>query len=114
MCDAIIEAGREGKTVAEMAAEIGITRETFNQWRKDKPEFSDAVKIGLDMAQGWWEGLGRKGAAGMSEINPTVFIFNMKNRFREDWRDKHDHEYSGTVNVTAVERTIVKADNSNR
>jgi len=91
MCEQVIEAGRQGKTVAGMAAEIGITRETFNQWRRNKPEFSDAVKEGLDLAQAWWEDRGQEAVFGkVPGFNATAYIFNMKNRFKEDWRDTQD------------------------
>jgi hypothetical protein len=45
-------------------------------------------------------------------FNPTSYIFNMKNRFKEDWRDKveSDHTSSdGSMTPQVVERIIVQA-----
>lgn len=96
MCDRVVECGREGMGVAEMAAEIGIARETFNVWRKDRPDFSDAVKEAVALSQAWWEKQGRMATFGAIDgFNATSYIFQMKNRFRDDWRDKHEMEHSG-------------------
>lgn len=88
-CQKVIEAGREGKTLAGMSATLGVDRSTLNEWREKHPEFSRAVKAGLDLAQDWWE---EKGASatfgGIDGFNATAWIFNMKNRFKEDWADR--------------------------
>ena len=34
----------------------------------------------------------------------TAAIFWLKNRKPEQWRDKHDHEHSGSVNVSLSEK----------
>lgn len=87
-CDVVVAAGAEGKTLAEMAAEIGVDRATVRDWVENKPEFSRAVKRGLDKAQAWWESEGRKATFGGSPgFNATSYIFQMKNRFRDDWSD---------------------------
>lgn len=99
MLPILIYCGKQGMGVVEMSAEIGITRETFNQWRKDNHAFSDTVKQALALSQAWWERLGREGSAGTAPINPTTWIFNMKNRFKDDWRDKQEVEQSGVTVV---------------
>ena len=112
MCQAVIEAGKEGKTLAEMATDIGIHRETLNEWRGANEEFSDAVKEGLANAQSWWEELMRHGASGVNpDVQPTLAIFNMKNRFRDDWSDRTQTEISGpkggAIPVTEVVYKII-------
>jgi transposase len=99
MLPVLIDCGRQGMGVVEMAAQIGINRDTFNEWRKSNKEFSDTVKQALALSQAWWEKLGRDGAMGEKQINATTWIFNMKNRFRDDWRDKQEVEQSGVTVV---------------
>lgn len=101
MCARVVELGHEGASKAEISAELGISRDTFNQWEKDHPEFSDASKASTAAAQAWWERRGRIATFGGYEgFNATAFIFTMKNRFPADWRDKQEVEHSGlTVNV---------------
>lgn len=81
---------KDGQSVCEVCVDLGIHKDTFYEWVKLYPEFSDAYKKGLSLSQGWWEKLGRGGAAGKIEIQPATWIFNMKNRFHDDWKDKHE------------------------
>ena len=97
-CDVVVQAGREGKTKAEMAADLDIDRGTLNEWCEAHPDFSRAVKLGLDYAQAWWEGKGRLATFGGTDgFNATSYIFQMKNRFSDDWRDRQDVNHSGEI-----------------
>ena len=41
--------------------------------------------------------MGRQSAVGEVEnFNATSYIFNMKNRFKEDWRDRHDLDHTSS------------------
>lgn len=90
-CDVVIASGREGKTLAEMAADLDVGRAAINDWIEKYPEFSCAIKEGLELAQAWWENNGRVATfGGFPGYNATSYIFQMKNRFKEDWRDKQE------------------------
>ena len=111
-CDRVIASGAEGKTLAEMADDLDVHRATLNDWCEKHPEFSNAVKRGLDKAQAWWENNGRIATfGGYDGYNATSYIFQMKNRFRDDWRDKvdTDNKHSGSFEVTQVTRRVVDA-----
>jgi phage terminase large subunit len=54
-CDLVIELGAQGKSKAQLAASIGVSRETIDLWAKVHPEFSDALKFAKDLALAWWE-----------------------------------------------------------
>lgn len=74
-----------------MALELEVDISTFNLWREKHEAFSAAVKKAVGFSQGWWEKQGRLSAVGqVDNFNATSYIFNMKNRFKEDWRDKHE------------------------
>ena len=104
MCDQVIECGREGMTLAEMAAALGVDRATLRDWRETHDEFSRSVKRGLDLAQAWWERQGRVATfGGCDGFNATSYIFQMKNRFSEDWRDRHETEISGGLNISVID-----------
>lgn len=106
-CDVVIACGEEGDTLAAMAEACNVHRETINDWIAAHPDFSDAVKLGLQKAQVWWEKQGRIATFGGKEgFNATAFIFNMKNRFKEDWRDKVDHSHENP-DGTAITFTTV-------
>ena len=104
-CDAVIEAGKSGQTKAEMAALLDIDRATLNDWCEIHPEFSRAVKRGIDLAQAWWEQKGREKTFQSEGFNATSYIFQMKNRFKEDWRDKVEQEHTGGISLVRVNDT---------
>jgi transcriptional regulator with XRE-family HTH domain len=88
----MLELAGEGKSRAQIAKAIGISRQTWTRWESEKPEFSDAVKEAQWLAQAWWEDRGQAGiTAGVGGFNATAYIFQMKNRFRDDYRDQQDH-----------------------
>lgn len=90
MCDTIIEMMRDGAAKVEVCAAIGITQETMRVWAADpkKPEFSEALKVGLELSEAWWCSRGRLNLENR-EFNATLWYMNMKNR--HGWRDKHEH-----------------------
>lgn len=103
-CEKVIESGQAGKTLAGMAEDLDIDRATLNDWMEIHEEFSRAVKRGLQKAQAWWEDQGRIATfGGIDGFNATSYIFQMKNRFKDDWREKVETEHSGAVQVSAVE-----------
>ena len=113
-CEVVIAVGAEGGSLAEMAEACDIDRGTLNEWLEIHPEFSRAVKRGIQKAQVWWEQQGRKATFGASDgFNATSYIFNMKNRFKDDWRDKVETEHSGNLAITKVERVIVDPQTPN-
>jgi hypothetical protein len=106
-CDLVIELGAQGKSKAQLAASIGVSRETVDLWAKVHPEFSDSLKWAKDLALAWWEDLGQMNICRVG-FNATGFIFQMKNRFKDDYKDRH--EVSGDPErplVTKIVRTIV-------
>lgn len=104
MCERVIDMGKEGASKAEMALELDIAYSNFDVWQNEIPEFREAVKEAERLSQGWWEREGRKATfGGIEGFNATSFIFNMKNRFKADWRDKVEQEVSGGLRVIPVE-----------
>lgn len=100
MCAKVVEIMAGGASIVEVAAELRIGRRTLYHWidEKDeanyKPEFADAIDEGVELCQAWWEKTGRTGLF-LEKFNATVWIYNMKNRFKDDWRDKSEHEHTG-------------------
>jgi Helix-turn-helix domain of resolvase len=97
-CDRVIELARDGASKAEIALDMNIAYSTFDVWQNDIPEFSEAVKAAERISQGWWEKKGRISTfGGVDGFNATSYIFNMKNRFKQDWREKVEQEVSGHI-----------------
>ncbi|WRH62053.1 MAG: hypothetical protein RSE12_17025 [Fuscovulum sp.] len=96
MCDKVIGLGDTGMGKCEMARELGIAYNTFEAWQDEHPEFLKAVKEALARSQAWWEQNGRIATfGGVQGFNATSYIFQMKNRFRQDWNDTVRTELTG-------------------
>ena len=104
-----------GKTNPEIAQSLGVNMDTLQQWRKQYPDFSDAIKGSKDQADApvvkslYQRALGYKYQEKRVVQNPdgttrkeitekevapdvTACIFWLKNRQPKDWRDKHEQE----------------------
>ena len=104
MLTTIKELMGEGASIVEVAAELGISRETIYDWcNEDSPrfnqDFSDTIKKGFELCQAWWERAGRLNLDN-KDFSYTGWFMNVKNRFHKEWRDKHEVEHSGEVKGT--------------
>lgn len=73
--------------------------DTVERYMRDFPEDFPAEKIAEAMRANAleWERIGMDGARGkIAGFNAAAWIFNMKNRFKEDWRDKHDIDHQSS------------------
>lgn len=113
MCDTLAGMGSDGEGMAEAYVALKISPDTFHRWVKEIPEFSEAVKAYRARSQAWWEEMGRKGTFGLTEgFNGTGFVFNMKNRFPDDWRDKQEVDHSGKMTVAHATVEFIDAPES--
>lgn len=113
-CEQVIEMGKQGYSVVEMAAELGVHRETLEQnWPAAHPEFSEAFTHARIASQAWWERTGRVGMIENS-ISAPIWSRSMAARFPRDWREVKGTELTGKdggpvqQNVTGIEWTVVK------
>lgn len=93
-CEAVIEAGRRGKSVAWMASQLDVNKDTIYEWAKVHADFSDALARARAHAQAWWED---KGQAGMETpgFGASVWSRSMAARFPDDWREKNETALTG-------------------
>ena len=84
-CEQAIEHLSEGYSITTLAAKLGIGISTLYDWRKQFPEFAEALKQGEEQCKHWWEDQAREAA---KSGNAAVIIFGLKNRC--GWRDKID------------------------
>ena len=122
-----------GATDREVADVLDIAESTLYRWAKDHPEFAEAMKVGKSGADDRVERSLYHKAVGYTYPSEKVFqfqgdivrtpvtehvppdttacIFWLKNRRKDDWRDRQQHELSGkdggpieTRNVTDEDR----------
>lgn len=97
-CERLIQFMAEGFSFEAFAGEIGCSKVTLYAWAEAYPEFLNAKDEGFQKSRLWWERVGRQ-IAQKNKGNATAFIFNMKNRFKEDWRDRQEIEQSGNITI---------------
>lgn len=112
MLDVMRALAEDGASKAELAVALGINRDTFDEWRRNNPDFSEAVKECELLAQVWWEQQGKNGMTGKNpNFNATAFIFQVKNRFRNDYMDTQRTEVTGKDGgPVQLEAKVVEVD----
>lgn len=95
-----------GASKIEVAAKIGIARDTFFNWVNENEEFSDAIKEGETLCQAWWEEHSRK-KLDDPKFNSRLWEINMRNRFRADWSNVQDHN----VKLTLTDADVIEKAN---
>lgn len=97
-CDTVVELGALGKSKAQMAAAMGCSRMSIDEWCKEHKEFSDAIARARDLAMAWWEDQGQLGMWQSPEgerLNPQLWSRSMSARFPDDYRENNKVELTG-------------------
>ena len=102
-CQTVVRLGREGKSKAYMAAELGCSRQTLDNWTATHPEFLDAMTRAVALSQAWWEDAGQSGMTA-DKFNGSVWSRSMAARFPEDWRETSRQEQTG-ANGTPIQHS---------
>lgn len=97
-CDTVVELGALGKSKAQMAAALGCSRMSIDEWCEVHTEFSDAIARARDLAMAWWEDQGQTGMWQSPEgekLNPQLWSRSMAARFPDDYRESNKVELTG-------------------
>lgn len=114
MNDIILELMSQGASQFEVSVELGIAKSTLYNWLDEDhpsfcPEFKKVIAQGNIAGQAWWEKQLRQAAVGTNkDANATLMIFNMKNRFKDDWSDVQKVE--SNVNFAQVSDQPASSD----
>ncbi len=122
-----------GATDKDLGDFFEVSEVTINAWKNKHPEFLKSIKGAKEEADSKVVRSLYERATGYShpeekifcndgEItradttkhyppDPTSMIFWLKNRDKDKWRDKHDHELSGELNIKKIENVIIDPDN---
>ena len=114
-CERVIELGRLGMSVVEMAADIGVARNTLEQlWPAANPEFMQALTHARECSQAWWESMGRTNLImppQAGQFQSSVWSRSMAARFPKDWREKNETAHTGPdggpLEIKTITRRVV-------
>jgi len=125
---------KKGFTDKEMAKVFGVTEQTFNNWKKKNKSFFESLKDWKSVADERVERSLYERAVGYSHPDtkfatyegkitdsqeyikhyapdPTAIIFWLKNRKREEWKDRwEDDQESKDEQITKLEISVVTPD----
>ena len=114
-CERVIELGKEGKSVVQMACELEVHKATLYEWAKVHDEFSDAFTHARQWSQYWWESKGQSGLE-TGGFNASLWSRSMAARFPDDYTERQKRELTGKdggaiEQAHRIERTIVDPAN---
>lgn len=101
-CERVIELGKEGASVVEMAHEVGVSRLTLEtNWPAAHPEFLAALEQARLASQTWWEKKGRENLE-KNVFQASVWSRSMAARFPNDWREKSEVQHSAVGELATL------------
>ena len=117
-CEQVVELGKQGKSVVQMACHFDVARSTIYEWASVHPEFSDAFTRAKQHSQDWWETKAQENLA-TSGFNASLWSRSMAARFPEDYTERQKRELTGAnggpvEQVQRIERVIVRPTDSDR
>jgi hypothetical protein len=94
----------EGKTVVQICATWGISRDTFYRWLKNNKDFKEAWDNSIDACQDWWEQRYMAAMLGqIPNVKPQMVNAFMKTKF-PDWQDKSKDDGNVTnINIDTLQ-----------
>lgn len=113
-CEKVMDMGREGYGVAEIAAELDVTKQTVHNWQKEHPAFLDAMTRARDLSEGWWASQGRQGIWGKENrrFNSNAYRLQMMNRFGWGEKSSREHTVTGREMAKQIEEARLEMEDS--
>lgn len=108
-CKKLLDMSREGKSLQQVAAEIGVTPRTMRNWKEKYPEFKEACAEGLVLACAWWENEIQQGMNDKDKPKhwATSIIYTMKCRFKEFGYNERQEQ---SIEITNKHETMSNED----
>lgn len=110
-CEQIIELGKEGKSIAQMAAAFDVDKASIFDWAAAHEDFSTALARAKAYSQTWWEDAAQKNLSDRN-FNAQLWLKSVASRFREDYTEKQVTEVSGPGGSAMQIETTAKVDTS--
>ena len=109
-CEQVIELGKQGKSITQIAAKLDVDKATVLRWKDEKEDFSTAMTRALTYSQDWWEDKAQSGLIDRN-FNAALWKHCVTSRFREDYAEKRDDAPQITiVTNSAVDVRQLDAD----
>lgn len=102
-----------GKSVTQLAKHLNVAKSTVYKWAEENKAFSDALELGKEFSQAYWEDE-LESMMYNKEVNSPLVKLYFANRF--GWSDKtetkNDHTSSdGSMTPPKIELVVATNDN---
>ena len=98
LCDKVVELGRLGKSVEQIACELGFSTRVLFKWRDEYEEFMHAMADAKEYEQVWWESIAQTHMIeeqGAAKLNASIWSRSMAARFPKKYRESTKTEITG-------------------
>jgi len=113
-CEQVIELGKLGKSVEQIACELGLSTRVMYKWRDEHQEFMHAMEEAKEYEQYWWETIAQTHMIeeqGAAKLNASIWSRSMAARFPRKYRESIKQEITGSdggpLQIQEVKRVIV-------
>ena len=98
MCETMIAMGQEGASQKMIWSELGINKSVAETWKKNHPEFADALETAKTHSQAYWE---REILANVNNkaFNSRLAEIALRGQFQEDYKETREQKVEGKVEV---------------
>ena len=93
-CDEIIDLGKNGKSIAQMAAHFDVDKASVFRWAEEHEDFRTAFARAKTHSQKWWEDQAQKNLSDRN-FNAQLWLKSVASRFRDDYTERTQTELSG-------------------
>lgn len=99
----------QGFSFESFAGLVGVCRDTLYYWAENYKTFAQAKAEAFELSRLFWERLGITHVIGDKErsISAPIYIFNMKNRFPREWRDRVELPQSQRSELGDQDRRVI-------
>lgn len=93
-CEQIIELGKAGKSIAQMASFFDVDKASIYRWAEEDDTFRTALARAKAHSQNWWEEAAQNNLASR-DFNAQLWLKSVASRFRDDYTERQQTEITG-------------------
>jgi transposase len=98
ICDRVVQLGKLGKSVEQIACELGFSTRVMYKWRDEHEEFMHAMEEAKEYEQYWWETIAQTHMIedkDAPKLNASIWSRSMAARFPKKYRESVKQEITG-------------------
>lgn len=98
MCEKLIDLGKQGASQKMMFSEIGISSSVAQRFKKDHPEFADALDQAITESQAYWERMILANVDNKN-FNSRLVEIALRGQFGDTYREDRGNKVDLTAKV---------------